>query len=176
MSGVWNYKDDGNPPSKFCSLDFLYNNVFSIEDYSNYKSILDVGSGNGRFNSLYRKYFNKINNIEPYVKIDSRFNYENVVLYKEKFEDFKTNKKFDVISFIFNLYIFLWDNDHKKVIERCFNMLNTNGIILIIEMIPWAFPEYNHHHHYDIVELSKPYKNSKLVKIQDTLFYAILKK
>ena len=103
---------------------------FLINNFSQYqkKKILDVGSGAGFFLKEIKKKWPKANlyALEPSSIMAKKCKEHNISVYESTIENFKTNKKFDVITsfelleHVFDPYIFL-----KKI----YDILNKNGIL-----------------------------------------------
>jgi len=97
-------------------------------------SILDVGSGNGRVNSILVRYFDIVYNIDVIIDIDRRFDYDNVVYHRGNFVYYEFDRKFDVISFFMSFLAF---PDKPKAIAKCLELLNPNGFIFIADDVSW---------------------------------------
>jgi len=118
---------------KVRTVEWIDNFVFKERDWSSYKSILDVGSGNGRLNQIYKKYFDEIYNIELSTDIiDPRFNYDNVTTYREGFYKFskKSTAKFDIILFAYSFRLIPFK---YLLIKTALKLLSDNGLIIILE-------------------------------------------
>ena len=104
--------------------------LFLINNFPQYKrkKILDIGSGAGFFLKEIKKKWLKGNffALEPSSLMAQKCRDLNILVYESTIENFKTNKKFDVITsfelfeHVFDPYIFL-----KKI----YNILNKNGIL-----------------------------------------------
>jgi len=135
MPGAYYYKKNGDVDSER-NLSFLETNLFpKVFDYVwfGHKSILDVGSGNGRVNSIYRRYFSEIYNIDI-EKIDPRFDYSNVASYSSDFLSFEFYTKFDVISFIYSFYTM---SDKYSTLQKSKSLLTPKGTIIILDDTDW---------------------------------------
>lgn len=133
--GVMLYNKDEDSKQKFRDLDWLKRNIFCNDIWKNNKSVLDIGCGNGRVNKLYKNYFSKIVCVDPFVNISTKYRYSVVESFKIKFEDFEYKDKFDIIVFIFSLYLF---ENKERIIEKCLTFLKDIGKIIIIDGREWA--------------------------------------
>jgi len=96
------------------------------------RSILDVGAGAG---SLAEKLLNKdfaVDCVSPSTflsdKLDEKFNGRSTV-YRSKFEDLETDKKYDLILFSESFqYI-----DIKKALDKSLSLMNESGHLLICD-------------------------------------------
>ena len=178
--GTMSYTNSGDSQAKFRSIEWLKNYIFTHEIWKNKKSVLDIGCGNGRVNQLYEKYFEKIVCVDPYVTINN-FCEKKVEKFKINFEDFEYNGKFDVIVFIFSLYLFT--KKHKEIIEKCLKYLNENGCIIIIEGLEWMNPASRGIRVVDLERICKELNLAKEVIINENEYkksfkyiFAILRK
>jgi len=104
------------------------------------KMVLEIGSGMGPITRLLGESGANVLAVEgtsrrAYATRLRTRDLENVTVLAEKFEDFKTDLKFDVITLIGVLeYSNLYTNDenpHLSVLTRCFELLNPDGNLII---------------------------------------------
>lgn len=104
------------------------------------KTILEIGSGMGPITRLLGESEARVLALEGTMRrahatrLRTR-DLENVSVVSEKFEDFRTDIKFDVITVIgvleySNLYSSA-ENPHLDLLEKCFDMLNKDGYLLL---------------------------------------------
>lgn len=116
------------------------NSLFNLHKVNskNY-SVLEIGSGHGRYTIIFQKLFKKVLALDPESELidllnDKILEYEidNISTVVSKFEDFNTKSKFDMILFAQSL---LWMPDKQKAILKCDKLLKKNGYLVIIEPI-----------------------------------------
>lgn len=124
-------------------ITFLLNKLSSLFNLhkinsKNY-SVLEVGSGHGRYTIIFQKLFKKILAIDLESELIELLNNKiseeglnNISTITSNFEDFKINNKFDMILFTQSL---LWIPDKQKAILKCDKLLKKNGYLVIIEPI-----------------------------------------
>ncbi len=102
-------------------------------------SVLEVGSGHGRYTIIFQKLFKKILALDLESELIDLLNnkisekgFNNISTIRSNFEDFKINNKFDMILFTQSL---LWISDKQKAILKCDKLLKKNGYLMIIEPI-----------------------------------------
>ncbi len=122
---------------------FLLNKLSSLFNLhkinsKNY-SVLEVGSGHGRYTIIFQKLFKKILALDLESELIELLNnkiseegFNNISTITSNFEDFKINNKFDMILFTQSL---LWIPDKQKAILKCDKLLKKNGYLVIIEPI-----------------------------------------
>ena len=104
------------------------------------KTILEIGSGMGPITRLLGESSANVLALEgtsrraQATRLRTR-DLENVLVISEKFDDFKTELKFDYITLIgvleySNLYS-LAENPHQEVLRRCFELLKPDGNLII---------------------------------------------
>jgi 2-polyprenyl-3-methyl-5-hydroxy-6-metoxy-1,4-benzoquinol methylase len=109
-------------------------------DHFKNKTVLEIGSGMGPITRLLGESDAKVLALEgtsrraQATRLRTR-DLENVLVISEKFDDFKTELKFDYITLIgvleySNLYS-VAENPHQHVLQRCFELLSPNGQIII---------------------------------------------
>ena len=109
-------------------------------DHLKNKTVLEIGSGMGPITRLLGESNANVLALEgtsrrAYATRMRTRDLENVTVLAEKFDNFRTNLKFDVITLIgvleySNLYINA-ENPHADVLSRCFNMLKPDGSLII---------------------------------------------
>uniref|UniRef100_A0A6M3IZN9 Putative methyltransferase n=1 Tax=viral metagenome TaxID=1070528 RepID=A0A6M3IZN9_9ZZZZ len=129
---VRSYGGDGDIIGGVRNLKWMKDTFFSkyLSNYwKGFRSILDVGSGNGRLNKFLDKYFDEIFNIDPNVELDKRFSYGKTTYINGKFLQHTFGRKFDVISF--NQSFRLFEKQQDLVLIKSLNLLNREGMIFI---------------------------------------------
>lgn len=116
------------------------NSLFNLHKVNskNY-SVLEIGSGHGRYTIIFQKLFKKVLALDPESELIDLLNdkileygIDNISTVVSKFEDFNTKSKFDMILFTQSL---LWMPDKQKAILKCDKLLKKNGYLVIIEPI-----------------------------------------
>ena len=114
----------------------VINSSFFKDILKDKKEILDIGSGNGRINPYFNDFCDNCNitNIEPIIKLNNKYNGENVKFINDTFENYyklRNNKygKFDLITFFLSFYLI---NNKEKTIESCINILDTSNVNIFI--------------------------------------------
>jgi len=131
-SGKYAYKESGDI-SGHRNIDWFEKHIFSFAFWNSFKGrLLDIGCGNGRINSLFKNYFDYIYCIDSGTSVFDMFNYDNVFFIKKGIEHLKTNRKFDVITFMLSFYSI---EEKEKILKKCVNMLSDNGSIVIVDGI-----------------------------------------
>ena len=95
-------------------------------------SVLDVGSRHGEHSTEMAKFFGKVTGIEPIEDVYKgaiRQNIKkNLKLFNSKIEDFKSERKYDLIT---HLTVFEHMSTPQKGFDRIFSLLNKNGVIYL---------------------------------------------
>jgi len=115
------------------NLAFLRDNIMSIvDDNINGGVCLDVGCGNGRFNSLIKDKFDTIVCIDPMEQIHPLYDYDNVTFVQCGVNNIHGGEEFDTIFFIGSLYLV---NRHygEKGLRKILGFLKPNGSMLAMD-------------------------------------------
>jgi len=112
-----------------------------IDNVENKNYYLDIGSGPGDISELIGNNFNNFMTNEPNSSFYNTYNFNNKYLgniskyiQETNNKDFK-NIKFDLITCIHSFY-YIELKDYEKVLKKLYNLLNTNGK-LIISLAPY---------------------------------------
>ena len=95
-------------------------------------SVLDVGSGHGEYSAEMAKLFGQVTGVEPIrdvhrVAVKKRAR-KNLKFFNSKIEDFKTRKKYDLVT---HLTVFEHMSNPKAGFDRIFSLLNKNGVVYL---------------------------------------------
>lgn len=94
-------------------------------------SLLDIGAGNGTLTLALKPMFERVEAIEEKKEFCDNLIKNGIVCHNIKFEDFKTNSRYDVIL-ASHLLTYLFDK--KGAIERMYELLKVGGKIYIFNM------------------------------------------
>jgi len=153
---VRKYNDEGDLSRGTRTLTWMGEYVFSplLDEYWNEgESVLDVGSGNGRVNSLLKDYFEEIYNIDLVLETDEKFKYDNVVSYKADVMTFEFNRKFDTIFMFATFRLFI---NKYLAMKKFVELMNPYGQIVIIEDPNWV-KHKNKSLAYNLHEIAPPF-------------------
>ena len=122
-----------------------------IAQYFNQEiSLLDAGSGNGRFTYFFSNHANDVTACDPYQPLHSSFIKENVEYYQTRFLDFdlpkhRNGKKYDIIFMNGLLYLYAhtdpwapvpnWKYDPQKMkmaMNKVKDLLCTKGVFIVV--------------------------------------------
>ena len=113
-------------------------------------SVLDAGSGNGRFTYFFSNHAGDVTACDPYQPLHSSFIKENIEYYQTKFLDFdlpnhRNGKKYDIIFMNGLLYLYSMKDIHappgKKIhssekldiaFEKTKSLLADNGVLIVV--------------------------------------------
>tara|TARA_Y100000310_G_C20671497_1_gene810536 strand:- start:1996 stop:2556 length:561 start_codon:yes stop_codon:yes gene_type:complete len=125
--GWQGYTPSGDTPEN--DLNKFVNDVIEgpVSKLSNKRKALDVGCGNGRHSFILSELFENVTGIDISYPTDSRFIRENIEYCKMDFMDVDESE-FDLILFWGSFYMM---ENYKNAIQHCYNLLQTDGILII---------------------------------------------
>ena len=93
------------------------------------KSLLDLGCGNGRINSLTHDLFDKIHCVDPIDSLHDKFKFKNISYGKKHLHEI--SDKFESILMVGSMHS-IWGKYGKDTIGLLKNILNSYGILMIV--------------------------------------------
>lgn len=125
------YRKDGDT-SGFRNLLWYKKNILPLikENMVNRDKMLDLGCGNGRFNTLTHNLFKNIICVDPIEDLENKFTYKNVKFLKNHLHELH-KLDFDVILMIGSM-LSIWRKYGEKTLQYLSNLLNEEGLIFVV--------------------------------------------
>ena len=161
------YNSSNTDTSGWRNLDFYSNQVYPevAPLLKKFTTILDVGCGNGRFNSLIKNDFDEITCIDSFEKINPIYDYDNVNFFMMDFMLPSLNKTFDVISFIGSFHP-LYDSFGREMFASVKYLSHIGSKIIILD-------EWERNNFYPIDRIQ--YREEK-IKVGDRTVVLVLER
>lgn len=107
-----------------------FGKILETTNYFDRNSILDVGCGNGRLNTVHKKYFTKITGIDLYREPNPKYMLDNFQF--KQVDIFNVDGKFNIILFMGSFYLH-YSYGYSETLIRAKMLMEGRGAIVIVE-------------------------------------------